>query len=402
MGKEPRIPRDPKTVNEDPDQHHSLDAPRGALPAEEGYRMPAEWEPHKQCWMGWPLRPDNWRNNAQPAQEAFAAVVTAIMAFEPVTVCAPTEPQMEVAEGKVPHQTEVLCMFQNDSWFRDTGPTFLVRDRSDHPGEREIAGVDWVFNAWGGITGGLYKDWREDDRVAGRILRLEMVKRFKCHAVLEGGSIHTDGEGTLLTTEECLLNPNRNPTMTKEQIEQMLKDFTGVRKVLWLPKGLYADEDTNGHVDNIACFARPGEVLLSWTDDQTDPQFERSVENYDYLSSQTDAKGRKIKIIKLPLPPPLYYTEEEAAGVQQVDGSAPRKAGERLAASYVNFYMPNGGAVIPQFGGEAAEADARALEVLRETFPERKVVGVSTREILLGGGNIHCITQQQPAVSVTA
>ncbi|EIE24482.1 agmatine deiminase [Coccomyxa subellipsoidea C-169] len=349
--------------------------------------MPAEWEPHKQCWMGWPLRPDNWRNKAQPAQEAFAAVVAAITAFEPVTVCGPNPAQVKVASTKVPAGTEVLCMYQNDSWFRDSGPTFVVRDKPGSPGERELAGVDWVFNAWGGLTGGLYKDWRNDDMIAGRILRLQGVKRYKCSAVLEGGSIHTDGEGTLLTTEECLLNPNRNPSMTKAQIEQMLKDYLGVQKVLWLPKGLYADEDTNGHVDNVACFARPGAVLLSWTDDDSDPQHARSVEAYKYLSGQTDARGRQIEVIKLPLPPPLHMTEEEAAGIAQVEGSVPRKAGERLAASYVNFYLPNGGAVIPQ-----------ALEGLREVFPKRKVVGVPTREVLLGGGNIHCITQQQPAV----
>ncbi|CAL5222373.1 g4727 [Coccomyxa viridis] len=376
-----------------------------SLPSRDGFRMPAEWHPHSMCWMGWPRRPDNWRNNAGPAQEAFARVVSAIMQFEPVTVCAPDVSKVHTAVGPsddsantVPAATEIIHMEQDDSWFRDCGPTFLLRERPGEAGKQELAGVDWIFNAWGGENGGLYKSWDKDQKVASLILERAGALRYKCPHVLEGGSIHVDSEGTVMTTEECLLNPNRNPDLGKEQIEEFLKGYLGVSKVLWLPKGLYKDTDTNGHVDNFACFARPGVVLLAWTDDTQDPQHAISAEALQYLESQTDAKGRRLEVIKMPLPPPLHISEEESAGVAKVDGSAPREAGERLAASYVNFYLPNGGVIAPQFGGEAAEADARALEVFRSAFPGRKVVGVQTREVLLGGGNIHCITQQQPSL----
>ncbi|KAK9828044.1 hypothetical protein WJX81_004404 [Elliptochloris bilobata] len=369
-------------------------------PVQEGFYMPAEWEPHQQAWMGWPRRPDNWREYAGPAKKAYAAVATAIMEFEPVTVAVPDPRMMEAAKRQLPQRLEVLEIPQDDAWFRDSGPTFVVRDVPGKPGEREVAGVDWIFNAWGGKLGGLYDPWDRDDAVAGHILELAGARRFKAPIVLEGGSIHVDGEGTLLTTEECLLNKNRNPDLTKAQIEGVLADMLRIKKFIWLPRGLEADDDTNGHVDNFACFARPGVVLLAWTDDKEDPQYQRSLEALQVLSASADAAGRPISIVKMPLPPPLHITASEARGVKQVEGTKPRQAGDRLAASYINFYMPNGGIVMPAFGGEAVEADLRAQEVMRDVFPERKVVAVPTREILLGGGNIHCITQQQPAQHV--
>uniref|UniRef100_A0A7N0R8B8 Agmatine deiminase n=1 Tax=Kalanchoe fedtschenkoi TaxID=63787 RepID=A0A7N0R8B8_KALFE len=263
--------------------------------------------------------------------------------------------------------------------------------------EQRIAGIDWNFNSWGGIEDGCYQDWSQDLLVARKILEIEKISRFPQSIILEGGSIHVDGEGTCLTTEECLLNSNRNPQLNKEQIEDTLKAYLGVHKIIWLPRGLYGDDDTNGHVDNMCCFARPGVVLLSWTDDETDPHYERAVEAFSVLSNTTDAKGRKLEIVKLHVPGPLYMTEEEASGISQVGEAKPRLAGTRLAASYVNFYFANGGIIAPQFGDK--KWDEEAIRVLSQTFPSHQVVGVEgAREIVLGGGNIHCITQQQPAI----
>ncbi|XAR63855.1 Agmatine deiminase [Bertholletia excelsa] len=362
----------------------------------QGYRMPAEWEPHSQCWIGWPERPDNWRDNAVHAQRVFAKVASAISKFEPVTVCA-SAAEWTNARSQLPQNIRVIEMSMNDSWFRDTGPTFVVRDSkssSDNLNQK-VAGIDWNFNSWGGIDDGCYTDWSLDLLVARKILAVERVPRFPHSMILEGGSIHVDGEGTCLTTEECLLHKNRNPHLTKEQIEGELKAYLGVEKIIWLPRGLFGDDDTNGHIDNMCCFVKAGVVLLSWTDDESDPQYERSMEAFSVLSNTTDAKGRKLEIIKLHVPGPLYMTDEEAAGVIQDDVAKARVAGTRLAASYVNFYIANGGIITPQFGDQ--KWDNEAIRVLSLAFPNHEVVGIEgAREIVLGGGNIHCITQQQP------
>ncbi|XP_068464537.1 agmatine deiminase isoform X2 [Phaseolus vulgaris] len=289
-------------------------------PSALGFHMPAEWETHTQCWMGWPERPDNWREGAAPAQRVFARVASAISKFESVTVCA-SSAQWENARSQLPEHIRVVEMSMNDSWFRDSGPTFVVRrsttTQSGGAVDR-IAGIDWQFNSWGGLEDGCYSDWSLDLLVAKKILGIEKIPRFSHSMVLEGGSIHVDGEGTCLTTEECLLNKNRNPHLSKDQIEDELKAYLGVRKVIWLPRGLYGDDDTNGHIDNMCCFVRPGVVILSWVDDETDPQYERSIEAYSLLSSETDANGRKFEIIKIHVPGPLYMTESESAGISQV------------------------------------------------------------------------------------
>ncbi|KAJ3687281.1 hypothetical protein LUZ61_016445 [Rhynchospora tenuis] len=365
-------------------------------PVSLGYRMPAEWESHEQCWIGWPERPDNWRDNAGPAQRVFADVSFAISKFEPVTLCV-SSAQYEKVHSLMNNKSSirVIEMSMNDAWFRDIGPTF-VRCHIESSLSNEVAGVDWQFNCWGGPEEGCYDDWSLDSLVAKKILEMEKQPRFPHKMVLEGGSIHVDGEGTCITTEECLLNPNRNPDMTKEDIENELKQYLGVEKVIWLPRGLFGDEDTNGHVDNMCCFIKPGAVLLSWTDDPSDPQHERSLEALSILSGCTDAKGRKIEVVKIHVPGPLYMTEEEAQGLVDKGHAVPRKAGTRLAASYVNFYIANGGIVAPKFGD--TRQDHEAYDVLREAFPNHEVVMVEgAREIVLGGGNIHCITQQQPA-----
>ncbi|MEN9705649.1 MAG: hypothetical protein RLZZ393_1528, partial [Pseudomonadota bacterium] len=256
----------------------------------------------------------------------------------------------------------------------------------------EVRGVDWHFNAWGGLDGGLYHPWDQDDLVARKVMEVEGIDGYRAPFVMEGGAIHVDGEGTVLVTEECLLNRNRNPGLARADIEAFLCAYLGVRTVVWLGRGVVNDE-TDGHVDNLCCFARPGEVLLSWTDNRRDPQWVISNDALERLMAARDAKGRRLKVHKLPSPGPLRMTASEASGVQSGAASKARRAGERLAASYVNFYLANGGVVMPLLD---RRRDAEAAEVLRRVFRNRSVVGVAAREILLGGGNIHCITQQVP------
>ncbi len=356
-----------------------------STPREDGYFMPAEYSRHNGTWMLWPERPDNWRAGARPAQAAFVEVANAISGFEPVTMCVSAR-QYQNARQMLPATIRVVEISNNDAWMRDCGPTFVINRQNG------IRGVDWEFNAWGGLSGGLYFPWDQDNLVARKVLDMERVDRYKAPFVLEGGSIHVDGDGTLLTTEECLLNPNRNPGMSKKEIEEELRQYTGVEKILWLTQGIFMDE-TNGHVDNFACFLRPGVVALAWTDDPLDRQYPISLDAFLRLSRMVDARGRNLEIVKIPLPDPITITQEESAGVEMVDGTLPRKEGDRLAASYINFYYCNGGVVVPIFNDRH---DELALSILKKAIPDRKIVGIYAREILLGGGNIHCITQQQP------
>ncbi len=354
-------------------------------PRQDGYRMPGEFETHTQTWMLWPERTDNWRLGAKPAQAVFTAVAKAIAQFEPVTMGV-SAGQFLNARFQLPEHVRVVEMSYNDSWIRDCGPTFVINDHSG------VRGVDWDFNAWGGLEGGLYFPWDQDDLVPQKVLNIERKDRYKAPLVLEGGSIHVDGEGTLMVTEECLLNANRNPQLSREEIENYLKEYLNVEKIIWLGRGVYNDE-TNGHVDNLCCFLRPSEVALTWTDDQNDPQYEISLDAFQRLSQAIDARGRRLIVHKIHQPDPILITAEESGGVDSVDGTMPRLEGDRMAASYINFLMVNGGAIVPVFNDPHDEI---ALTKLQELLPERRVVGVYAREILLGGGNIHCITQQQP------
>jgi agmatine deiminase len=362
-----------------------------STPAADGFRMPGEYEPHAGCWMAWPERPDNWRLRAKPAQAAFAAVAEAIHLSEPVTV-AVSDAQYEHCRSTLSPSIRVVELSADDAWMRDIGPTFVV----DEQGRRR--GVDWRFNAWGGLGGGLYFPWDRDDRVAQKVLEIELAERYRAPLILEGGSIHVDGEGTVLTTEECLLNANRNPELSREQIEAALLDYLGAEKVIWLGRGVCSDE-TDGHVDNIACFARPGVVLLTWSADESDPQHAISRDALERLEAATDARGRSLEVIRIPAPGPLLIDEGEASGLQPMAGTLARNAGDRLAASYVNFYIANKRVVFPLLD---ERYDAKAADVLAACFPGREMVGVPAREILLGGGNIHCITQQVPASALDA
>ena len=293
--------------------------------------------------------------------------------------------------NKMPKQNVCFLNIESDdAWARDVAPTFLTNGK-------EIRGVNWEFNAWGGKEEGLYALWEKDNALAIEFCR---KLHFSCYDtngfVLEGGSIHSDGQGTVLTTESCLLSKGRNPKLTKNEIERRLKNYLGAEKILWLPRGIYQDE-TNEHVDNVCAFTAPGEVVLAWSTQPEDPQFELSKSCLNYLEKQTDAKGRRLMVHKLPVPDvPVCVREEEAASYVFEEGEDKREAGERLAASYVNFYFTNDAVLVPQFGGENRESDRRALEIMESVCPGRKVIGIDSRIILLGGGNIHCITQQIP------
>ena len=357
-----------------------------STPRQDGFHMPGEFEPHAGCWMLWPERPDNWRQGAKPAQKAFADVAAAISRFEPVSMGV-SQAQFRNARNLLPPDIRVVEISNNDSWMRDCGPTFVINTIG------AVRGIDWEFNAWGGLESGLYFPWDLDNLVPLKVLELERLDRYKAPIVMEGGSFHVDGQGTLLATEECLLNPNRNPSLSKTEIEQYLIDYLNVEKIIWLKQGVYLDE-TSGHVDNLCCFVCPGVVALTWTDDRSDPQYEISASAYDILMNATDAQGRRLEVHKIHQPNPIIISQVESEGVDSVDGSQPRQSGQRLAGSYVNFYITNGGVIVPQF---ADSHDQPALQTIRSIFLKRTVVGVSAREIILGGGNIHCITQQQPA-----
>jgi agmatine deiminase len=336
--------------------------------------------------MLWPERPDNWREAARPAQLAFAAVATAIAHFEPVNVGV-SSTQYQVARAVLPEHIRVIELAHDDSWMRDVGPTFVVNRKG------ELRGVDWHFNAWGGLNGGLYFPWDQDDLVARKVLEIEARQRYRAPLINEGGALHVDGEGTVLVTEECLLNPNRNPTLGREQIEEQLCAYLGVSQVIWLGQGVFNDE-TDGHIDNLACFVRPGEVALGWTDNKRDVQYPISLDAWERLNDARDAHDRRLKVHKIPMPRPLSLTEREASGVVAREGTRARESGERLAGSYVNFYIANGGIVMPLLD---ARTDELAAAKIKRLFPDRRVIGVPAREVLLGGGNIHCITQQVPA-----
>jgi agmatine deiminase len=339
--------------------------------------------------MLWPERPDKWRLDAAPAQAAYAAVARAIARFTSVRIGVAPH-RCDAVSAQFADQPQITCvaMASNDAWMRDVGPTVLWSTR-----EQQWVGADWIFNAWGGALGGLYSPWDDDDAVAAAVCQHQGIRALRAPFVLEGGAIHVDGEGTLLTTEECLLNPNRNPQLSRAQIEQNLRDWLGVQTIIWLPKGV-VDDETDGHVDNMACFLRPGLVALAWCDDPADPQYARSRAAEAVLFAAHDAQGRALEVVRLPVPGPLFMRAEEAAGIALDDNGMARSSGQRLAASYVNFLITNGAIILPSFDDPM---DAVAQARLAAACPEYTIVPVPAREILLGGGNIHCITQQIPA-----
>ena len=364
-------------------------------PKQDGFHMPGEFEPHHGTIMVFPERPGSWGTDPTAAQRAFCTIARRLSECEQVYMLVNAR-TLETAERMLPECVLLMQIDTDDAWARDIAPTFVRNDAG------EVRGISWQFNAWGGDFDGLYPDYEKDDAAADAVCERLRIPCYNARPfVLEGGAIHSDGEGTILVTEACLLSKGRNPQMTKDMISACLRDFLGADKVVWIPHGIYNDE-TNEHIDNAAAFLAPGEIVLAWCDDPDDPQYAMCRADYDVLMRETDAKGRHFRIVKLPVPhKPVCVTEAECAGYEFAPGEDTREPGERLAASYVNFYFGNDCVLVPQFGGEYAEDDAKAVEILQNAVPEREVVPVDARCILLGGGNIHCITQQIPAVPVS-
>lgn len=360
-----------------------------STPKKDGFYMPAEFAPHKGCIIIFPERADSWQYGAYAARRAFANVAMAIAKSEKVTVLA-SHAQYQNARRLMPPEIRVVEMSTDDAWARDVSPEFVI------DGKGGIRGINWSFNAWGGLVDGLYFPWDKDDAVAMKVCDLLDIDVYDASDfVLEGGSISSDGEGTILTTESCLLSKGRNPDMTKEEIERRLCDMLGAEKVIWLPRGILGDE-TNEHVDNIAVFVAPHTVMLSWCEDKSDKQYELCQMCYDTLINSRDAKGNPITVIKLPMPKPVYMTQQEVEGLDYCFGEPTRSSEERLSGSYVNFYISNENVIMPAFGGENEESDKRAQDIVQSAFPDKRVIAVPARDILIGGGNIHCITHQIP------
>jgi agmatine deiminase len=363
-----------------------------STPSADGFRMPGEFERQEAVWLVWPEAPD-WRLEGEPAKEVFAELAAAIAGDIPVRL-AVTASQAAEARSMVTDSVEVVELTAGTGWIRDDGPTFLI----DDGGARR--GVDWDFNIWGyagqsrfskNFTSYLMNDANE---AAQRLLEYERADCYRAPLVLEGGSIHSDGLGTVITTEECLLNPNRNPNLEKEELEEHLKNYLGAKKIIWLPHGVYMDV-TSGHVDNMCCFVKPSEVILTWTDDSNDAQYERSHRALEILEASTDASGAHFTVHKLHQPGPLYYTDEEIASFPSwYSEELVEESDRRLAGSYVNYILTNHRVIFPLLD---PEYDRGAGETLARAFPEHEIIGLESREILLHGGDLHCISQQLPA-----
>ena len=332
-------------------------------PSPDCWGLPPEWAPHARTWMAWPQRPATWRGRMAAAREVHAKLARALAAFEPVTmVCHPsarTEASRLCGPG-----IELLPLELSDGWMRDIGPTF-VQGR-----DGQTAGIDWIFNGWGG----LHDEFAADAAVAGNILALRGCRRLAPQLVFEGGAFSGDGEGTIILTEECALDPRRNPGRSKRDVEAVLAANLGTRTVIWLGQG-YEDDETRGHVDEIACFAAPGKILVSTTKDTGDANYRIQLDNLARLRSARDAAGRALQIVELPQP-----ARREAEG-------------RRLTLSYVNFAFANGGLILPQFGDPA---DAAALRIFSRVFSSRRIVPFPANDLIIGGGGIHCVTQQEP------
>lgn len=361
------------------------------LPASDGFHMPGEFEPHKGIIMIWPERPRFLGLWSQRCQKSFCT-------------------------DRRGHSRRRRCFHACWSFFHrvcESGFFWKVRKHphSSHRNRRCLGqrcrtylckkcpegspGISWQSMPGAGEVDGHYASWEKDDAAAEAVCDALGYPVYDAgDFVLEGGSIHSDGEGTLLVTEACLLSPGRNPRLTKEEIEKKLCEYLGAKKVIWLKNGIWQDE-TNEHVDNVCAFVKPGEVVLAWTDDKEDPQYALSMEDYQILENETDAKGRKFVIHKLPIPEkPVCIQEEDLKGLAFEPGEDTREAGERLAASYVNFYIANEAVLVPQFQDKH---DKLACDILGKLFPERKICPIDAQAIIIGGGNIHCITQQIPS-----
>ena len=338
-------------------------------PLENQFYMPPEWHPHECCWMQWPTETfpsdvtPSWSHfDLDRGRIAWANVANTISQFETLKMIVHPDDQ-ESAISLLNNNVEIIELPINDAWCRDTGAIFLLNDK------HELGGVDSDFNCWG------YKENFElDDKIAKFMIEKTKAKYFKNNMVLEGGSINVNGKGTLITTEQCLLNKNRNPELSKEQIEKNLNDYFGVSKIIWLKHG--TDEGTDGHVDNVACFSNSNTILTMTCSDKSDSYYDLLSENLEILKSSTDQDGNPINIIELEMSKKRLIPNDDEP------------------SSYINFYISNNAIILPIFGDEPADENAK--KILDSQFQNRQIVCLDGRDILLGGGNIHCITQQQP------
>jgi len=327
--------------------------------ASAGFHMPAEWQTHARCWMAWPCREGF---NSEATCRNYAEVAKVISSFEPVSMVVHPRDR-EMAQAVLGNDIECVEIPIDDGWFRDNGPNFLITDHGD------VAAACFAFNAWGGN----YEPFDDDAQAGPRLLSQLGLRMFQSEMTAEGGGITVDGEGTLITTETCFLNRNRNPGWSKGEVEAELCRMLGVTKVIWIPGDPYEDE-TNGHVDGLAAFVAPGRVLVEAALDRAHPRYDILMENRRALEGQTDAMGRALDLIFI----------EDA---WQCDG------GGRFCTSYINSYIANGAVIVPSYG---LPADDRARAIYQQLFPQREVVSLRIDDIAPGGGGIHCITQQQP------
>ena len=340
-------------------------------PKELGYSMPAEWEKHEAIWLAWPHDPLTFPDRVDKVEEVYSQIIAAISASERVNLFVLDEPMkakasaMLAKKGVDLKKVDFWVHKYADVWFRDYGPIFVKNN------EGKLAMVHWIFNAWGGK----YETLMPDTKIPALINEKLKLPYFKPGIILEGGSIDVNGKGTLLTTEQCLLNKNRNPKLSKKDIERYLKDYLGVTNIIWLKEGI-AGDDTDGHVDDIARFVDPNTVMCAFEEDTTDENYDILKENYELLLRSKDQDGRPLTIIKLPMPG--FLGDEEG----------------RLPASYANFYIGTKVVLVPVFGHEN---DKKALDVIQKAFPGRKVVGISCSDVVYGLGTLHCISQQQPS-----
>ena len=336
------------------------------MPADDGLFMPAEWEPHRATWLSWPHNLDTWPGKFEPIPDVWTRLVELLAPHEEVNILAAGDAARQASE-RVGHLANVVLhdLPTNDCWMRDHGPTFLKSNRGEPP-----VLVDWGYNAWGGK----YPPFDEDNRVPERLAQRLGRRRFEPGIILEGGSIDINGQGSVLVTEQCLLNPNRNPQLSREQIEQYLADYLACRHVLWLGEGIVGD-DTDGHIDDIARFVGPRTVVAVVETDPAEENFHLLQDNLRRLQSMTDQDGRPLEVETLPMPRPMFHD------------------GQRLPASYANFYIANRLVVVPVFG---QPADDEALSTLAKLFPDREVVGQYALDLVWGLGAYHCITQQEP------
>lgn len=348
--------------------------PNNRKPAELGFFMPAEWHRHKGTWLSWPKDPETWPERVDQVEEVFLQMMTALAPNEIVNLLvddadaeARVRARCTLAASENIHFHRVKTV---DSWIRDYGPNFVIRD------DGSTAYNDWRFNAWGNK----YEELKQDDRIP-QVLEAGLgLLRFEPGIVMEGGSIDVDGAGCVLTTEQCLLNPNRNPELTKNEIEHVLMDYLGVTKVLWLGEGIVGD-DTDGHIDDIARFVAPRVIICAREDDPEDANYELLEDNFKRLKRMTDAQGRTFEVLSLPMPGIVGGTSTDNRNL------------ERLPASYANFYIANNVVLAPVFGHKN---DKRAVDTLQRVFPSRKVVPINCEPLVWGMGTIHCVTQQQP------